>query len=138
MPTAAIVRLAKKASRIHIRTAGKPDYSATSKEGSWPIDCLRAGKAFSRKLEKYHGSDYNSAWEVSNTEVLGHLTPRTDPGTRDLKNGPYHACSNVQGLHLLITNAPHSTWDGPRCSWTFPNGATGEAVEVYLNCSSVL
>jgi hypothetical protein len=136
-----IVQLAAAGSMVHVRTAGQPDrHSATSKPGSWPIECLRGGRCFNVPLDGRRPSAavLAEAWELQGSCKLTDLLDKTQGAVHDLSSGwLYHASYNTSGLHLLAI-APgtrFAQWSGPRCSWRF---ATNESdvpapVEVFID-----
>merc|ERR1719502_666193 len=74
MPVEEVISRAHNASHIWVRSVDDTAYGAITKPNSWPLECLRAGKAFSKPLE---GGDATKAriaeaWEGS-PMVLEHL-----------------------------------------------------------------
>ena len=106
-----VAALAERCDRMWVRTCDDHSYGAKTREkismvdgiakhGTWPLDSLRDGKAFSKPRD---GGDatkqrIEEAWEGS-PKVLEHLWNR-GVKDHDLSSRLYHASNNSGGLHL--------------------------------------
>ena len=104
VPRERVLTLAQESSQIWVRTVDDHSYGAISKPGSWPIECLRKGRAFSKPLEGGEATreQVAEAWDGPE-HVLEHLWNYGTPDHDFLNENDgviYHACCNGDGLHI--------------------------------------
>ena len=115
VPVKDVQCIAGGATRIWIRSSSDHDYGCKTKENSWPLMCLRAGKSLNRPLDGSEATKKKiaEAWEGPES-ILEHMWSQNSESYDLLSSNSmvYHACCNGGGLHLG-NGLQKWSWQGP-------------------------